>query len=182
MKILIASDIHGRYKRMERLCSIIQKENPEKIIMLGDFLYNGPRNGVPDDYDPMGVANLVKPLASRLIPIRGNCDADIDITVLGFPLPRFQNLTLNGYDVHLIHGDDFSLVEAKKGDIVMFGHIHVPLIFKKDGLIILNPGSVSFPKDGSVPSFAIFTDSSLGLYSLESGEAYKTMELPQGKR
>jgi len=177
MKILIASDIHGRIKRATRLDEIIKKENPEKIILLGDFLYNGPRNGVPHDYDPMGVANIIKTYVPRLIPIRGNCDADIDITVLGFDLPKVNDITLNGHMTHLIHGDDFSLVSAKKGDIVMFGHIHVPLLFEKDGVTFLNPGSVSFPKESSVPSFALWDENTLGLYSLDDEKCYKSLTI-----
>ena len=187
MKILIASDIHGRLKRAQRLFDVIKEENPAKIIILGDFLYNGPRNGVPDDYDPMGVAAFfTDEIKSKLIAIRGNCDARIDETVLGLRLEDTLKTKLNGYVCDLTHGDRFddSLhLNVEEGDILMFGHTHVPMLKRERGRIFLNPGSTSFPKGGSVPSYAIFDESSIEVRPLFGGAPVLSLKLePQNLR
>jgi len=179
MKVLIASDIHGRLLAAQKLVAAIDGFGVDKIVLLGDFLYNGPRNGVPSDYDGMAVANLLNPLADRIIGIRGNCDAKIDQDILSFPLEDRKSFVLNGFTCVLLHGDniDPSFVKASKGNIVMSGHTHVPVLEEKSGIVYLNPGSTSFPKGGNPASFALFVDDKLSILELDTFKAMKTFTL-----
>ena len=160
MKILIASDIHGRITRMRRLAEVLDSYEPDKIILCGDYAYNGPRNGVPDDYDPMGVIQILNRYADRIIGVKGNCDSRVDEMLLHFSLKDYQRISLNGIFMELYHGDDFSLpmVEHIPGDLLISGHTHVPVLCEENGCVLINPGSVSFPKGGSEPSYVIMED------------------------
>ena len=118
---------HGRLNAAKSLMTVIQAYNPDQIVLLGDYLYNGPRNGVPSDYDPMAVCDLLNVYANKIIGVRGNCDSRIDETLLRFKLDDSKIVFLNGYRCNLIHGDLLSgdLVTVTRGDILMFGHTHV---------------------------------------------------------
>ena len=157
MKIIIASDIHGRISRMKRLAEIFDSYNPDKIILCGDYAYNGPRNGVPADYDPMGVIHILNNYADRIIGVKGNCDSRVDEMLLHFSLLDYQRISLDGLFLELYHGDDFSLplVERIPGDLLISGHTHIPVLKKEGDCLAINPGSISFPKGGSDPSFVI---------------------------
>ena len=179
MKILVASDIHGRLKRMQMLARAIDLFEPEKIVLLGDFLYNGPRNGVPEDYDPMGCASILNHYAQRIIAIRGNCDSRIDESILRFPMEDSRQIYLCGYRCDMIHGDLLTseLLNVQRGDILMFGHSHVPMLKKEDGVIYLNPGSISFPKMGSQPTYALMSDTRIQIQSLDHHEVIQSLEI-----
>lgn len=182
MKALIVSDIHGRLLAARKIKSLILKLNPEKVIYLGDLLYNGPRNGVPSDYDPMGVSEILNEFAPRSVSVRGNCDSRIDQTLLKFPISDdFLSLELDGHRVHLLHGDllEEGKLDVRRGDIVMSGHTHVYRLFLSEGVTYLNPGSPSFPKNGNPPTYAVYEngtfhirklDDDLALLSLKPGQ------------
>jgi putative phosphoesterase len=180
MKVLIASDIHGRLYRMVELSSLIGKVKPDKIILLGDFLYNGPRNGVPDDYDPLAVSSLLNAYAKSAIGIKGNCDSRIDDDLLGFPLKNNRVLRINGYRCDLYHGDAYSIKGLKPhlGDILMSGHTHIWVLKKENGYFYLNPGSISFPKGGNGPTYALFEDKTLTVNSFPDGAVVASLQLP----
>ncbi len=179
MRIVIASDIHGRVLRTKKLAFWIDGLKPDKIILLGDLLYNGPRNGVPDDYDPLQVVSILNSFKDRVIGIRGNCDSRIDEELLGFSLANNRVLTLNGRRCDIYHGDAFTFAGLKpqKGDIVMSGHTHIPVLKEENGLIYLNPGSISFPKGDSIASFAIYDEDKITINSLEDGTKLAEMSL-----
>lgn len=179
MKAVIASDIHGRLNAMKRLQKVFEAYIPDQIILLGDYLYNGPRNGVPDDYDPMAVCNILNRYAGMIVGVRGNCDSRIDETLLRFKLQDSQTIFLNGYRCNLIHGDLLSdeTITAQRGDILMFGHTHVYMLKEEDGLFYLNPGSTSFPKNGLPPTFALMDGRTLEIRSLEDGAVLAKLEL-----
>ena len=169
MKILIASDSHGRLLAVKKFDRLVQKYNPDKIVLLGDFLYNGPRNGVPEDYDPMGVADILNRYADKIIGIRGNCDSRVDEAVLRFRMQDSRVVYVNGFRCDLIHGDllTSNLLQVERGDILMYGHTHIPMLKREDGVIYLNPGSPSFPKNGFPPSYAIFDRGIIEVHNLE---------------
>ncbi len=179
MKIMVASDIHGRITRLREFLHAVDLFAPDKVILLGDFLYNGPRNGVPEDYDPMGCANLLNRYANIIIGIRGNCDSRIDEELLRFPLKDSRQMYLCGYRCDLIHGDllTSNLVNVSRGDILMFGHTHVPMLKQADGVIYLNPGSISFPKQGSEPSYALMSDTRIQVQNLSTHEPIMALEI-----
>jgi putative phosphoesterase len=179
MKILVASDIHGRLKAMEKFLAVLAKEDPDKIILLGDYLYNGPRNGVPDDYDPMKVSEQLNLLKDYIIGIRGNCDSRVDGMLLHFPLEDFRDLSLNGQHCVLTHGDllDSPSLVVKPGDLFMYGHTHIYQLGKYNGVTVLNPGSISFPKNGNVPSYAIFNEDKIVLKNFLDMSIIKSLDL-----
>lgn len=179
MKVLIASDIHGRIQATKRLEQIINTFKPERIVLLGDYLYNGPRNGVPFDYDPMATSIILNKYAKIIVGVRGNCDSRIDESLLHFPFKDSAVVYLNSYRCDLIHGDLITseLVSVERGDILMFGHTHVPMLKLEDGVIYFNPGSISFPKTGYVPSYGVMIGNHLEVRRLDDDSPFMQMDL-----
>lgn len=169
-KVLIMSDIHGRVRFMSALKDKIEEEKPDLILGLGDFLYHGPRNGVPDDYDPIKVGALLKPYKSLIVGIRGNCDSRVDEMILAFKLFDVREMELFGKKAVLFHGDEYSaeLLE-KKYELYVFGHTHLHLLDKRNGSLFFNPGSVGFPKEGQLPSYGIMDEKEISIRSLGDG-------------
>ena len=165
MKILIASDIHGSAFWAERLARTVEAEQPDRIALLGDLLYHGPRNDLPRDYAPKRVIPILNDLAAtgRVVAVRGNCDAEVDQMVLDFPCmaDSAQIVDEEGRTLFLTHGHVFgagfhnsvdNLPPLPAGSAVVFGHTHVKVCERlsgDSGLLAFNPGSVSIPKDGS---------------------------------
>ena len=179
MRILIASDIHGRLEGAKKLDAIIEEKAPHRVVLLGDFLYNGPRNGVPSDYDPMSVCTILNKHARITIGVRGNCDSRVDQTLLRFPLEDSKVILLNGYRCDLVHGDLLTseLLEVERGDILMFGHTHVPMLKREDGVLYLNPGSISFPKHDNPATYAMMDETKIDIFELDSGDIFASLEL-----
>jgi putative phosphoesterase len=173
MKYLVASDLHGRLRAAERFENLIKEEAPDKILFLGDFLYNGPRNGVPDDYDPLKVSEILKKYKNMMVAIRGNCDSRVDAMLLEMKFEDSVPLTINGYKAHLIHGDliDDELCKVYPGEMLLFGHTHYYMLEKKDGVIFLNPGSLGFPKGGNPASYAIIENNYIEVRRLDDRSA-----------
>lgn len=170
MKLLIASDIHGSAYWCSRLCREIEKENPDKILLLGDLLYHGPRNDLPRDYCPKEVIPMLSKYADRILAVRGNCDAEVDQMVLPFPcMADFAQLLTDGCSLYLTHGhhsNPDALPPLTEGSIFLYGHTHIKLDEMRSGIRCLNPGSVSIPKDGS-HSCLIFENGNFSFRILE---------------
>ncbi|MDY4755827.1 MAG: phosphodiesterase [Candidatus Faecousia sp.] len=153
MKLLIASDIHGSAYWCGKLMDLIQAENPDRVILLGDLLYHGPRNDLPKDYAPKQVIPMLSGIQERIVAVRGNCEAEVDQMVLPFPcLADYAQLLVDGKLFHLSHGhhqNPEQLPPLPQGSVFLFGHTHVKLDQQVNGIRCLNPGSVSIPKDGS---------------------------------
>ncbi len=160
MKWLIASDIHGSAFYCRKLMEAIKTHTPERVILLGDLLYHGPRNPLPEGYAPMEVAAMLNEL--RPFCVRGNCDAEVDQMVLTFPImAEYALLPLGDKTVFLTHGhkngpDD--LPPLKQGDILISGHTHVPMDKVINGIRCLNPGSTSLPKEESAHGYMLLDD------------------------
>lgn len=171
MKLMIASDIHGSLYYCEKLCAAYEKENARRLILLGDLLYHGPRNELPERYEPKGVIRLLNSMKRELLCVRGNCDAQVDQMVLEFPiLSDSMLLFLEGRMVFATHGHVYNLQNLPSlnpGDILLHGHTHVPAAREENGFVYLNPGSVSIPKENSMPSYMIYED---GVFSLRDFE------------
>ena len=182
MKFLIASDIHGSAYWAERLMSAIEEEQPDRVILLGDLLYHGPRNDLPRDYAPKRVILLLNDLAKsgRVIAVRGNCEAEVDQMVLEFPCMSDSALVMDsdGRELFCTHGHVFgagihnSVDNAPvlpAGSALVYGHTHIKVneeSQKHPGLWLFNPGSVSIPKDGT-HSYGIYEDGSFRHVVLE---------------
>ena len=180
MKYIFASDIHGSAHYCRKLVENFKNEGADKLILLGDLLYHGPRNALPEEYDPMSVAAMLADKELYAMGVRGNCDAEIDQTVLGFPM--FCDYALMSYGrrtMVLSHGHIFSpdnLPPMREGDIFISGHIHVPVCENKNGILCLNPGSVSIPKEDSCYSYMSFEDGLFQWKDME-GKVYKEYRL-----
>ncbi len=164
MKLMIASDIHGSAYWCERLLDAYRKEAPDRLLLLGDLLYHGPRNDLPQEYDPKRVIFMLNELAQNLLCVRGNCEAEVDQMVLSFPiLADYAWLEVNGLRIFATHGHHFgedNPPPLAKGDILLCGHTHIPAHRKHEGFSYLNPGSVSIPKEGSHHGYMILEEQS----------------------
>lgn len=153
MKLVIASDIHGSAFWCGKLMEVIEKENPDKIILLGDLLYHGPRNDLPRDYAPKQVIPMLSKYKDKILAVRGNCEAEVDQMVLPFPcLADYAVLLCDGVTMYLTHGHHHNpdnLPSLEQGSVFLSGHTHVKMDEMRNGIRCVNPGSVSIPKDGS---------------------------------
>ena len=170
MKLLIASDIHGSAFWCGKLMDLVKNEQPDKLLLLGDLLYHGPRNDLPRDYAPKQVIPMLSKYADRILAVRGNCEAEVDQMVLPFPcMSDSAQVLVDGTTMYLTHGHHHSpenLPPLPEGSIFLSGHTHVKLDVVKNGIRCLNPGSVSIPKDGS-HSCLIWEDGTFSFRILE---------------
>lgn len=170
MKCMIISDIHGSYDDLKRVLDIYEEEKMDKLIILGDILYHGPRNDLPESYAPKKVIPLLNAYKKDIIAVRGNCDAEVDQMVLEFPMRGdYHELFIDGHRIFITHGHLYNEDEMpllNKGDILMYGHFHKPIAKEKDGVIIFNPSSISLPKVG-VKSYGVYENNKLKICTLE---------------
>lgn len=175
MKLLIASDIHGSAYYCRKLLEAYEKEQADKLVLLGDILYHGPRNDLPKEYAPKEVLALLNAQKEEILCVRGNCDTEVDQMVLEFPiLADYGFLYERGRMIFLTHGHIFHeghLPMLKKGDILLHGHTHVPVCREHEQYVYMNPGSVSIPKEGSAHGYMLYEDGRFCWKALE-GEAY----------
>lgn len=170
MKLFIASDIHGSAYWCKKMIDAFEKSGAEKMILLGDILYHGPRNDLPKDYAPKEVISMLNPLKNYILCVRGNCDTEVDQMVLDFPvLADYAWIAADGKQIFATHGHKFNcenLPPLNKGDILLHGHTHVPVIKDCGDYTYINPGSVSIPKENSDHSYIIFSDGEFKFFSL----------------
>lgn len=171
MKLMIASDIHGSAYYCDRMLEAYSGSGAEKLVLLGDLLYHGPRNDLPRNYAPKEVAAMLNNISDELLCIRGNCEAEVDQMVLDFPvLAEYMVMWLDGRMVFATHGHRFncdSLPPLKSDDILLYGHTHVPAIQNMGTYLYLNPGSVSIPKNNSRHSYLMYEDGEYRLQYLD---------------
>lgn len=153
MKLVIASDIHGSAFWCGKLVELFERETPDKILLLGDILYHGPRNDLPREYAPKRVIPMLEQYKDRILCVRGNCEAEVDQMVLPFPcMADFSQLRIEDKTLYLTHGHLWNpekLPPLAQGTVFLYGHTHVKLDGVYSDIRCLNPGSVSIPKDGS---------------------------------
>ena len=180
MKYLFASDLHGSAYYTKKLLEVFDASGAAKLILLGDLLYHGPRNDLPRDYDTKAVTKLLNEYKQYIYTVRGNCDSEVDQMVLEFPcLADYAVLELNGHRFFLSHGHHESpenLPPMLPGEAFVFGHIHLPVAEKCGENYILNPGSVSLPKDGNPNSYALLDGDTFTILDLE-GHVLKEITL-----
>lgn len=174
MKFMIASDIHGSELYCRRLIDAYKIEKADRMILLGDILYHGPRNDLPDGYAPKKVIDLLNAMKNEIFCVRGNCDTEVDQMVLDFPiLADYAIITANDRLVYLTHGHNFNennLPPLKKGDILLHGHTHIPKCTEHESYVYLNPGSVSIPKENSWHGYIILENGSFIWKDLNGNE------------
>ena len=176
MKIFIASDLHGSAEYCRQMIEAFNKENAEKLLLLGDILYHGPRNDLPEGYAPREVLKRLEPVKDKVICVRGNCDAEIDRELLPFPvLSDLGAIFVDGLNIYFAHGHREE-PRLLKGDILLTGHTHVPLKEIHDGHYHLNPGSLSLPKEGSKHGYIVYENKKFTFKDL-SGNVYDELEI-----
>ena len=160
MKFVIASDIHGDIRSAEALLSVFKKEGADKLILLGDVLYHGPRNDLPEAYNPKKVICALNLYKEKIICVRGNCDAEVDQMVLDFPImDEFRYIEADGLRIFATHGHRYNQhtpPPLSSGEILIHGHTHIPKCESFGNNYCLNPGSVSIPKGGYKPSYILY--------------------------
>lgn len=171
MKLIFISDIHGVPSTLEAALKAGETLGYDKIVLLGDLLYHGPRNGVPNFYDPVKVAEILNGLKDKIIAVRGNCDAEVDQMMFKFPMMADYAVIDAGKETFFCtHGhlwNEFALPPLGLGTVLAHGHTHIPELKTLEcGLKIFNPGSVSLPKGGSDRSFGYFDGEKLSSIAL----------------
>lgn len=183
MNIMIASDIHGSAYYCRLLTEAFAREGAERLLLLGDLLYHGPRNDLPRDYAPKEVIGLLNALKEKILCVRGNCDTEVDQMVLSFPvLADYAILYAGGHMIFATHGHLFHedhLPPLQKGDILLNGHTHIPACRAHEDYLYLNPGSVSIPKEQSCRGYMILKDDGFTWKTLE-GEVYGRYRFGEG--
>ena len=157
MKMLIASDIHGSAYWCRKLTEAWDRENPERVLLLGDLLYHGPRNDLPDAYNPKEVLAMLNARKDRILCVRGNCDTEVDQMVLDFPILADYAWIADGEcRIFATHGHTYNTnnpPQLRAGEILLHGHTHVPAWENHGAFRYFNPGSVSIPKEDSKPGY-----------------------------
>ena len=171
MKVMFISDIHGSAKYCYKAIEKFHEKKCDLLVILGDILYHGPRNDLPEEYDCKEVIRMLNQEAANIIAIRGNCDSEVDQMVLDFPMRGdYSILQLDGRKFFLTHGhlyDPDNLPPLVKGDVFCFGHIHKPVAkCNEDGIFIINPSSISLPKKGE-PSYGVYENDRFEIFTFE---------------
>ena len=180
MKWMIASDIHGSALYCDRMLDAFRREGAGRLLLLGDLLYHGPRNDLPEGYAPKMVISQLSSVADRVFCVRGNCEAEVDQMVLPFPvLADYCLLEQKGRVIFATHGHHYNLENPpllQPGDVLLHGHTHIPAKDNSLGFWYLNPGSVSIPKENSPHSYMTLEDGQF-LWKDLDGAVYDSLAL-----
>ena len=159
MKLMVASDIHGSAYYCSKMLEAFDREGADRLLLLGDLLYHGPRNALPREYAPKEVIQLLNARKDRLLCVRGNCEAEVDQMVLEFPVMADSCILFwEGRMIFATYGHRYhlgALPPMQPGDILLHGHTHIPACEQAEGILYMNPGSVSIPKNGSYPGYMV---------------------------
>ena len=179
--LLICSDIHGDALSAKKVIEAFEHHQAERLVILGDILYHGPRNDLPADYAPKKVIEILNRYSDKILAVRGNCDAEVDQMVLTFPiLADYAFIECDGLRIFATHGhviNKSSCSQLRNGDILLHGHTHVPVAEKfGDDIYYINPGSTSIPKENSPKSYIYYENREFHFYTLD-GEEYKNFTI-----
>ncbi|TCK90489.1 hypothetical protein EDC19_2251 [Natranaerovirga hydrolytica] len=180
MKLIFFSDIHGSEYYTKKAIETFEKEQGDMMILLGDLLYHGPRNDLPKEYAPKKVLELLNGYKKKIIAVRGNCDSEVDQMVLEFPIMAEYNTIVYGErKIFATHGhiwNEAKIPMLNDKDILIHGHTHLPVAKEQDNIFILNPGSISLPKENNVPSYGVIENNAFSIKSFE-GDIIKNIKL-----
>lgn len=182
MKWMIASDLHGSAYYCRKMLEAFEREGADRLFLLGDLLYHGPRNDLPREYAPKEVISLLNGKREKLLCVRGNCDAEVDQMVLEFPvLADYAVLPVGRRLIYATHGHIYhvkNLPPLAPGDVLLHGHTHVPAWTEfGQGNLYLNPGSVSIPKENSPHSYMTLEENTMQWKELESSAVFHELTL-----
>ena len=181
MKYFIASDIHGSAKYCLLMLQRFAEEKADKLVLLGDILYHGPRNDLPEGYSPKKVIELLNPLKDKIICVRGNCDAEVDQMALDFPIMA-DYIVIDGQElpIYATHGHHYNPENpfpGIKNYILLNGHTHIPAFKKHQDFYYVNPGSVSIPKQNSRHSYIIYDGCNFIFKDVLTGFTYSSEQI-----
>jgi putative phosphoesterase len=180
MKLFFISDIHGSLYFLNKALERYAQEGASHIVILGDELYHGARNPLTREYNPKGVTAALNEYSDKIIAVRGNCDSEVDQMVLTFPLSApYSFILYGGKRLFLTHGhiyNENSLPKLAPGDVFLYGHTHIPVAKKTGGITIINPGSISLPKDGNPETYGVLEDNVFSIKRLD-GTVFKQIEI-----
>ncbi len=180
MKWFIASDIHGSAYYFEKMLEAYKNENADRMILLGDILYHGPRNDLPKDYNPKKIIPELNKIKDDILCVRGNCEAEVDNMVLDFDcMADYALLAYKNHTIFITHGHKYNTStppSLKKGDILLHGHTHVPALENRGNYTYINPGSVSIPKENSWHGYMTFENGVFKWISFD-GEIKQTFDI-----
>ncbi|MGL5174913.1 MAG: phosphodiesterase [Cetobacterium sp.] len=180
MKIFVISDIHGSSYYLNKALEAYEKEKADYLLILGDELYHGPRNPLPQDYNPKEVSEMLNRYKSKIIAVRGNCDSEVDQMLLEYPIMSdYTVLFLEKKRIFATHGHIYNeekIPNISEGDVLIYGHTHLPVAKYQNGIYILNPGSITLPKGGNKNSYGLFENDIFYIKDL-SGEIIKEIKL-----
>ena len=172
MKIMVASDIHGSALYCRRMLERFDEEGADKLLLLGDLLYHGPRNPLPEEYNPKAVAEMLNARKQQILCVRGNCDGEVDQMMLEFPIMADYCILSVGsrmvFATHGHHHNENSLPMLQEGDILLHGHTHIPVLEDRGAYMLANPGSVTLPKQESVRGYLLLEEGALTLKDLDN--------------
>lgn len=178
MRLMFASDIHGSAYYAKAVCEIFKREKVDKLVLLGDILYHGPRNDLPEQYSPKAVIEMMNGMADDILCVRGNCDTEVDQMVLKFPLLADYGYIFDGnVKMYLSHGHIYNpdnLPTGAKDCVLINGHTHVYDMKEYDWGTYLNPGSVSIPKNSNPPTYMTYVDGVFEIKDL-AGKVLKSL-------
>ena len=170
MKYLIVSDIHGSLPALKKVLSFYNAEKCDMMFILGDILNYGPRNGIPEGLDPIGISQCLNAIATEVVAVRGNCDSEVDQMLLDFPLQSDYMLVVdNGKRIFLTHGHVYNeeALPKVKIDYLFCGHTHLWKLEQREDMVVCNTGSITFPKNGKEASFVVYENGSITIYQLD---------------
>ena len=180
MRFLIASDIHGSAKYCGMLLNAYKREKADRLILLGDILYHGPRNDLPEEYAPKKVIEMLNAYKNEIYAVRGNCEAEVDQMVLGFPvMADYMLIPLEKRMIYATHGHIYNrenLPPLNKGDILLCGHTHVMALEEGPDYVYMNPGSVSIPKEDTPRGYIVLENGKFTWKNLD-GEVLMIFEV-----
>jgi len=177
MKWLIASDIHGSAAYCEELLAQYKREGAQRLLLLGDILYHGPRNDLPSEYRPKSVISMLNEMKNEILCVKGNCDTEVDQMVLDFPImAEYAVIPLGERVIFATHGHKFNikcLPPIKRGDVLLHGHTHIPKCEKTSGILYCNPGSASIPKENCARGYMLLREDRLVWKSLDGEKLFE---------
>ncbi|CNF31080.1 phosphodiesterase yfcE [Yersinia bercovieri] len=181
MKLMFASDLHGSLPATEKVLEIFARSDAQWLVLLGDLLNHGPRNALPVGYQPAAVAEYLNPHKEQIIAVRGNCDSEVDQMLLQFPImASWQQIIMPETRLFLTHGHLYhpgALPPLRHGDVLVYGHTHLPQAEWQGEVICFNPGSVSIPKGGYPASYGMLDGAVLQVLTLQNDEPIAQLAL-----
>lgn len=169
MKLLIVSDIHGSGYYADKIKKLVEEEKPDKLILLGDLYYHGPRNVLTKEYNPMHVCEILNSLKDIILCTKGNCDAEVDEMISEFKMEDEIEMVIENNVVMFTHGHKYNInnLPKKNIDVLVYGHFHTGFIKCQDGILFLNPGSISLPKENTKHSYIIWNKNEILLKDVD---------------